>query len=75
MSAKSQPLHSANQTKAQVLLFPSLLTGRSASEKTDGVISKFLTPFCSEQKDPEAWGEFINPWKNDPNKIELTYYW
>ena len=43
---------------------------------------KGLPPFCSGQRDREAWGEFTNPRENDPNKmaeekkmqIGLTYY-
>ena len=26
-------------------------------------------PFCSEQRDHEAWDEFTNPRENDPNKM------
>ena len=61
MPVKSQPLRSANQTKAQVLPFPSLLTGVLRNQ--------LLPPFCPGQRDREAWGEFTNPRENDPNKM------
>ena len=49
-----------------MLPFPSLSTGVLRRRP---VISKFLRPFCSEQRDCEAWGEFTNPRENDPNKM------
>ena len=69
MPAKSQPLRSANPTKAKVLPFPSLLTGVLRERP---VISKFLRPFCSEQRDREAWGELTNPRENDQNKTQTA---
>ena len=70
MSAKSKPLRSANQTnyKAQVLPFLSLLTGVIRKRLIVEYLSS-LRHFVKNRENREAWGEFINPRENDPNKM------